>query len=108
MSNREALIRDPASSQLSQLIYQPWEEPSSLAGAAVNRVQGGKYQPCHNYRDIQGRMSLLKLEKKHPKPVRNAVAAEQGWPKAQGKRLWMPPMKAGAGTNIADRKEAAE
>ena len=47
----------------------------------------------------------MKLEKKYPGLLRNAVAAVQGWPKAQGKRLWLHPLKVGAWTNIADRKE---
>lgn len=46
----------------------------------------------------------MKLEKKYPRPVRNAVAAGQGWPKAQGKRQRLHPLKMSAGTNIADRK----
>lgn len=102
---QEALIGDPASSLLSQLMPQPLEELPSLAGAAVHRIQGGKYQPCQHYGDIRGRMSVLKLERKHPRPVRNAVEGGLGQPKAQGKRLWLHPLKAGADTNPADRKE---
>lgn len=49
-------------------MYQLWEKSSSLAGAAVNRIQGGKYQPCQHYRDIQGRTDLLKLEKNTQDP----------------------------------------
>lgn len=46
----------------------------------------------------------FEVRKKYPRPVRSAVAAGQGWPKAQGRRLRLHPLKKGTGTNIADRK----
>lgn len=44
----------------------------------------------------------MKLERKYPRPVRNAVAEGQGQPKAQGKRLWA--LRAGARTLLTGRK----